>query len=90
MAEAKNQNQNKKNPNQYSPLYLHPSDGSTTVSVEKLQGVTDYRGWRRAMKIALSAKRKLEFFTGAGKKEENDEARAEIWNTCNDIVIAWI
>ena len=33
---------------------------------------------------------KKEADTGAVKKEENDEARAEMWNTCNDMVIAWI
>ena len=60
-------------------MYLHLSDGSTTVSVKKLQGVTDYREWRRSMKIALSAKRKLGFITGAVIKEENDEARSEMW-----------
>ena len=31
------------------------------------------------MKIALSAKRKLGFITGAVIKEENDEARSEMW-----------
>ena len=55
------------------------------MSVEKLQGVTDYRGWRRSMEIALSAKRKLGLVTRAVKKEENDEERAEMWNTCNDM-----
>ncbi|XP_057550592.1 uncharacterized protein LOC130828647 [Amaranthus tricolor] len=60
------------------------------MSVEKLQGVTDYRGWRRSMEIALSAKRKLGLVTRAVKKEENDEERAEMWNTCNDIYLITI
>lgn len=42
------------------------------------------------MEIALSTKRRLGFVIGAVKKEENDEARAKMRNTCNDMVIACI
>ncbi|KAL2932420.1 Gag polyprotein, partial [Bienertia sinuspersici] len=42
-----------------SPLYLHPSDGTSSVVIEKLQGVCNYREWRRDFEITLAAKRKL-------------------------------
>ncbi|KAL2892467.1 Gag polyprotein [Bienertia sinuspersici] len=73
-----------------SPLYLHPSDGTSSINVEKLQGASNYRPWRRSLEIALASKRKLGFVTGGVKRDENDKIKQESWDTCNNMVISWI
>ncbi|KAL2895800.1 Retrovirus-related Pol polyprotein from transposon TNT 1-94 [Bienertia sinuspersici] len=73
-----------------NPLYLHPSDSVNSVTLDKLVGPSNYREWKRAMEITLAAKRKLGFVTGVIKKDETDESKAEQWDTCNNMVIAWI
>ncbi|KAL2895584.1 Retrovirus-related Pol polyprotein from transposon RE2 [Bienertia sinuspersici] len=61
-----------------SPLYIHPSDGPTTISIDKLTGAADYRPWRRTMEISLAAKRNLGFVTGAVKRDEKDNMKQEL------------
>lgn len=72
------------------PLYLHPYDGPNSLVIQKLQGAQDYMPWHRSMEISLFAKRKLGFATGSVNKYKKDEAKAEPWETCNNMVIASI
>lgn len=73
-----------------SPLYLHPSEGPNSVIVEKLQGTSNYREWRRDFELSLQAKRKLGFVTGGVKKDTDDPVKKEAWETCNSMVITWM
>lgn len=73
-----------------SPLYLHPSDGNNFMTVEKLQGSSNYRSWKRTMEITLASKRKLGFVTGQVKIENGTGMKAEAWDTCNNMIISWI
>ncbi|KAL2904950.1 Retrovirus-related Pol polyprotein from transposon TNT 1-94 [Bienertia sinuspersici] len=72
------------------PFIPSSSDSINSVQLDKLVGPNNYREWKRAMEITLAAKRKLGFVTGLIKKDESDESKAEQWDTCNNMVIAWI
>ena len=73
-----------------SPLYLHPSDGSSSINIEKLQGASNYRSWKRSLEISLASKRKIGFVTGVVKRDGSDIVKQEAWDTCNNMVISWI
>lgn len=42
------------------------------------------------MEIILASKRKLGFVTRVLKREAEDVVKAEQWDTCNSMVIAWM
>ncbi|XP_074328051.1 uncharacterized protein LOC141665962 [Apium graveolens] len=73
-----------------NPLFLHPYDGPTSISVAKLEGATNYRSWKRSFEIQLSSKRKFGFVDGTVQRSTDDEALAVQWDTCNNLVISWI
>lgn len=73
-----------------NPLYLHPSEGTSSISVEKLEGSSNYRAWRRSFEISLASKRKLGFVTGGEKKDISDKVKSDAWDTCNSMVISWL
>ncbi|XP_071737238.1 uncharacterized protein [Rutidosis leptorrhynchoides] len=74
-----------------NPLFLHPSDGPGSLSIqEKLTGAQNYRSWRQSMEIALSTKRKIGFVIGTIVRVDKDPIKAEMWDTCNNMVISWI
>ncbi|XP_070029930.1 uncharacterized protein [Nicotiana sylvestris] len=73
------------------PLFLHPSHTPSSVFIPiQLTEFENYGLWRRTMRIALEAKRKLGFVTGTCKKETFKKELHEEWETCNAIVLSWI
>ncbi|XP_071719591.1 uncharacterized protein [Rutidosis leptorrhynchoides] len=74
-----------------NPLYLHPSDGPSSLAIqEKLSGTQNYRSWRRSMEIALFSKRKIGFVTSIVPRPVANDNETELWDMCNKMVISWI
>lgn len=74
--------------NHTSPYYLHPSNNPGTVLVSQLLTGDNYPTWRRAIRMALSAKNKMGFVNGTILKPEGPEAAK--WERCNDMVLSWL
>lgn len=62
-----------------SLLYLHPSDGVNSINDDKLNGLENYRSWRRSMEVALSSKQKLGFAFGTIAKSTTTAVKGELW-----------
>ncbi|KAL2932234.1 Vacuolar protein sorting-associated protein 11-like protein [Bienertia sinuspersici] len=78
-------------PDMTNPLYLHPSDGPHIGTIgQKLVGSSNYRSWKRDMEIVLASKRKLRFVTELVKRDASNPEKQEMWDTCNNMVIAWL
>ncbi|GJW60002.1 cysteine-rich receptor-like protein kinase 8 [Tanacetum coccineum] len=68
---------------------------SVTLSVQERvkdsqRTVVNYRAWRRAIEIGLSTKQKLGFIKGTVPRSATDANQAELWDTCNNMVICWL
>ena len=72
------------------PLYLHPSDHPGLVLVSQIFDGKNFGEWRRSVKIALSAKNKSGFITGAVEKPSSPLDLVNRWERCNDMVISWL
>lgn len=71
-------------------LCLHPSYHPGLMLVSKSFNSEGYGSSRRAMDLALIAKKKLGFVTSSCKKPEVDSEELESWEVCNSMVITWI
>ncbi|XP_071729147.1 uncharacterized protein [Rutidosis leptorrhynchoides] len=94
---AKDDDVSGSNPTQISkldfgdPLYLHPSDISSTPLINvKLKGTENYKSWACAMELALQTKNKIGFINGTLKRDEGNEVLAVQWDRCNAVVLSWI
>ncbi|XP_071693201.1 uncharacterized protein [Rutidosis leptorrhynchoides] len=73
------------------PLYLHPSDISSTPLINvKLKGTENYKSWSCAIELALQTKNKMGFINGTFKRSEDNEVLRIQWDRCNAVVLSWI
>ncbi|XP_071738626.1 uncharacterized protein [Rutidosis leptorrhynchoides] len=73
------------------PLYLHPSDTSTTPLISlKLKGTENYKIWSRSVLLALETKNKVGFIDGTCIKNTTDEVLSKQWDRCNSVVLSWL
>ncbi|XP_071700393.1 uncharacterized protein [Rutidosis leptorrhynchoides] len=73
------------------PLYLHPSDTSSTPLVSfKLKGTENYKIWSRSVLLALGTKNKVSFVDGTCVKNTTDEVLSKQWDRCNYVVLSWL
>ncbi|XP_015170076.1 uncharacterized protein [Solanum tuberosum] len=72
------------------PYHLHASDAPGMTIVNNPFDGKGYQGWKRCVLIALSAKNKLGFITGAQPIPADDSPDLQAWNRCNDMVTSWI
>ncbi|XP_047264739.1 uncharacterized protein LOC124896911 [Capsicum annuum] len=70
--------------------YLYLSDSPGMILVNAVFYGKGYGGWRRAIRIALSAKNKLGFIDGSFAQPESSSPLFQPWSRCNDMVISWI
>jgi hypothetical protein len=54
-----------------NPFFLHHDDSTEAMIASKLLNGDNYNSWKRAMKIALSTKNKLNFVNGTLPKPSN-------------------
>ncbi|XP_016553837.2 uncharacterized protein LOC107853346 [Capsicum annuum] len=71
--------------NSIHSYYRHLSDSSRMILVNAVFDGKDYRGWRRAIRIALSAKNKLGFIDRSFAQPESSSL-FQPWSRCNDML----
>lgn len=75
--------------NQASPYFLHPTDTTLKIVTNVFTSI-GFKGWKRAVTIALSGKNKLEFVDGSVKRPINSVSLGKAWDKVNDVVIGWL
>ncbi|XP_059302215.1 uncharacterized protein LOC132054181 [Lycium ferocissimum] len=72
------------------PYHLHSSDAPGMALVNNPFDGRGYQGWKRSVLIALSAKNKLGFITGAHPAPDSTSSDLQPWSRCNDMVTSWL
>ncbi|KAM3328352.1 hypothetical protein P3S68_033044 [Capsicum galapagoense] len=65
--------------------YLHSSNSPGMALVSTPFDGKGYQGWKRSVLIALSAKNKLDFITGANASPDAQSPDLRSWSRCNDM-----
>ncbi|XP_009795561.1 uncharacterized protein LOC107794200 [Nicotiana tabacum] len=73
-----------------SSFHLYASDNLGMLLTSCLLDGTNYATWSRPMKNVLRSKNKLGFVNGVIKKPSNEKPEANLWETCNSMIILWI
>lgn len=73
-----------------NPYFLSTGDNPGIVLVSQPLYGNNYPTWSRSMLMALNAKNKVGFVTGAIAKPSTSDPNFAVWTRCNDIVISWI
>ncbi|KAB1224350.1 hypothetical protein CJ030_MR2G004219 [Morella rubra] len=72
------------------PFRLAASDNLGQILVNQPLTYRNYNTWRRAMVMALQAKKKLEFVNGDVKEPSSTKDSYDSWLACNNMVQSWI
>lgn len=75
---SKNDKSNDPTLKQASPYYLYPTNTGLRIVSTTFDGV-GFKGWKRAVTIALSGKNKLGFIDGSIKRSTSNEVYAKAW-----------
>lgn len=81
-----------KNPilDQSSSYYLHPAENLYIVLVTPPLSENNYESWRRSMKHTFLSKNEIKFINRKITPPTEYGPLFDIWERCNNIVIAWI
>ncbi|XP_059294733.1 uncharacterized protein LOC132047750 [Lycium ferocissimum] len=74
----------------YHPYFLHSSDSPGMALVNNPFDGRGYQGWKRTVLIALSAKNKVGFITGAHTAPDSTSSDFHLWSRSNDMVTSWL
>ena len=73
-----------------SIFYIHPTDQTSQQLVSTKFNGKGYSDWKRSMLVALSARNKLKFVTGAVPRPSSDDKTFSAWERCNDLIVSWL
>ncbi|KAF5468503.1 hypothetical protein F2P56_012648 [Juglans regia] len=72
------------------PYFLHFGDHPSSLLVSTPLTYDSHLTWKRAMKMALNAKKKLGFINGSLTKPTDPLTNARLWDCCNNMVLSWL
>ena len=73
-----------------NPYHLQNGDSTGSILVSQVLTGDNYNTWSRSMQIAVKAKNKIGFITGAISQPASSSSLHETWERCNNMIISWI